>query len=138
MPDNAFIGQATPPTAPALAEVLGPAATVWEQVLAVAREFGADTNEWKSYSVKTGWALRVKRKQRTMVWLAPSRGCFTVLFILGAAAIQAARESGLSLRVRKLLDNAPKYPEGTGLRMVVKTARDLSVLRRLTEIKAAN
>ena len=31
----------------------------------------------------------------------------------------------------KLLDEAPRYPEGTGLRLMVKTAKDLAAIRKL-------
>jgi Protein of unknown function (DUF3788) len=61
-----------------------------------------------------------------------------VLFILGAKAMVAARQSKLPQRVLKVMDEAPKYPEGTGVRFVVKSARDLGMLKKLAAIKLAN
>jgi hypothetical protein len=40
--------------------------------------------------------------------------------------------------VLKLLDEAPHYAEGTGLRLVVKAAKDLAAIQKLALIKLAN
>ena len=138
MPVNAFINKTKQPTDVEIAAALGPARVVWDQLLAeLSVGHGVNTHEWKSYSVKTGWALRVKRKARTVVWLEPSEGCFTVLFILGEMAMQAAGQTKLPQRIVKAMNEAPKYPEGTGVRLVVKTARDIGSLMKLAAIKLA-
>ena len=82
--------------------------------------------------------MRLKRKKRTIVWLAPCQGCFRVAFILGDKAMKAARECELPKRMVKILEEAPKYPEGTGVRIVVKGDKDIAVLKKLAEIKLAN
>lgn len=139
MTANAFINKAQPPNRAELAAALGPATTTWDQLLTdLAQEIGADIHEWKSYSPKWGWSLRVKRKARTIIWLSPSEGCFTVLFILGGKAVQAARDSSLPQRILKALDIAPKFPEGTGLRLKLKSPRDFGTVKRLAAIKLTN
>jgi len=136
---NALIGKVKKPTEEELAAALGPAKAVWDRFMAgLAEENGVDVQEWSSYSRKTGWSLRLKRKKRTIAWLAPCRGCFRVAFILGNKAMKAARECGLPPRVMKILEEAPKYPEGTGVRIAVKGAKDIAVLKKLAEIKLAN
>jgi hypothetical protein len=136
---NAFINKLTEPTDADLAAALGPAKAVWDQLLTdLAQETGANIHEWKCYSPKRGWSLRVKCKARTIVWLAPSEDCFNVSFILGKQAMQAARQTKLSRRVVKVMDEAPKYPEGTGIRLGVKTAKDAEPVKRLAAIKLAN
>ncbi len=139
MPPNAFIGKRKKPTVAELAAALGPAKAVWDQLLAVlARDCGANLQEWNSYSPKAGWSLRVKRKARTIVWMAPCPGCFRAAFILGDRAMQAARQSNWPKRVIKAMDEAPKYPEGTGIRLKVKSSRDIGTLKKLAAIKLAN
>jgi hypothetical protein len=139
MPVNAFLNQPTPPNEAALAAALGPAKAAWDQLLSeLAREQGVDVQEWKCYSPKWGWSLRVKRKARTIVWLAPSEGCFIVLFILGGRAMQVARQAKVSQRIVKAMAEAPKYPEGTGIRLTIRSPRDVSALRKLAAIKLAN
>ncbi|MFZ0828662.1 MAG: DUF3788 domain-containing protein [Verrucomicrobiia bacterium] len=139
MSPNAFIGKAEQPTDEELTAALGPARVPWDQLLAeLAREFGANVHEWNSYSPKAGWSLRVKRKTRTIVWLGPRAGSFIAAFILGDQAMRAARVGKLPQRIVKAMREAPKYPEGTGVRIAMKTAKDISGIRMLAAIKIAN
>ena len=140
MNENAFIGKENEPTDAELRDALGPAKAVWDQLLTeLAGEHGLDIREWKRpLSPKWGWALRVKLKKRTIVWLSPFTGCFEVLFILSAKAMSASQQCALPKHVVEALRAAPKYPEGTGLRLKVKTPRALGALRKLVAIKLAN
>jgi hypothetical protein len=137
--ENAFIGKTKKPTDDELAAALGPAKSVWDRLVKdLAEESGVDVQEWNSYSPKAGWSLRLKRKKRTIAWLAPCQGCFRVAFILGDKAMKAARECGLPQRVIKILDEAPRYPEGTGVRLEVKAVKDVTVLKKLASVKLEN
>lgn len=92
MTPNAFLGRADTPDDAAVSEALGPAKPVWDQLIdALATRHDVTTHEWKSYSHKTGWSLRLLRKKRTIVWLTPCVNCFGVAFILGGKAMRAAR-----------------------------------------------
>jgi Protein of unknown function (DUF3788) len=136
---NAFIGKTKKPTEEELTAALGPAKAVWDQLVAdLAHENGVDVQEWSSYSPKAGWALRLKRKKRTIVWLAPCQGSFRVMFILGDKAVKAARQSKLPQRVIKIIDEAPRYPEGTGIRMNVRGPRDIAAVKKLAVVKLEN
>ncbi len=135
---NAFIGRREIPTDADLCEPLGAAKPAWDALISALAGLEVTGQEWMSYSPKHGWALRLLRRKRTIVWLAPCAGCFQVLFILGDKAVRAAREAGLAARVIQALDQAPKYPEGTGLRLVVKGLRDLPALKKLAAVKLAN
>jgi hypothetical protein len=136
---NAFIGKTKKPTEEELAAALGPARAVWDRFIAeLAEEHGVDGQEWNCYSRKAGWSLRLKQKKRTIVWMSPCEGSFRVAFILGEKAMQTARTSALPARVKKILEEAPKYAEGTGVRIGVDGAKDIAALRKLAEIKIAN
>ena len=87
--------------------------------------------EWTSYSLKAGWSLRLKRGKRTIVWMAPCEGCFRVAFILGDKAVLAARQSRLSARALRALDEAERYAEGTGVRLVVNGPKDIPTVKNL-------
>ena len=139
MTPNAFTGKTEQPTDGELTAALGPARAVWDQLLAdLDREFGVSVCEWNSYSPKAGWSLRVKRKARTIVWLGPRESCFIAAFVLGDKAIQAAHVGKLPQRIVKIMNEAPKYPEGTGVRITLKTPKDLAAVRMLAAIKIAN
>ena len=139
MEPNAFIGKSHRPTDDDLSIALGASKELWDQLVSkLADDLGADIQEWNSYSPKAGWSLRVKHKKRTIVWLAPCSGCFRAAFILGDKAMKAARKSKLPKQVLKVLCEAPRYPEGTGVRLVVKAAGDLAAIRELAAVKLKN
>jgi hypothetical protein len=139
MTPNAFIGKLTVPTDPELATALGNAKSVWDQLLAeLEQDFGLKVREWKCYSPKTGWSMRVKRKERTIVWLGPHEGSFQVVYILGDKAMQAARATKFPARIVKAIAEAPKYMEGSGVRLTMKTPRDVPAVKRLAAIKIEN
>ena len=137
---NAFLGKKQQPSAEELASALGPAAGLWNELVEwMAANVGAAVQEWKGvYVDKYGWSLTLKLKKRTIVYLAPCTGCFRAAFTLSKKAVQAARAARLPKRVREALEEAPRYPEGTGLRLMVKKAADLGPIRKLAEIKSAN
>ncbi len=136
---NAFIGREVQPTDEELFAALGACAGAWKDFVAwMGEEKGVGTQEWKSYSVKYGWTVQLKLKKRTIVHLSPCRGCIVVLFILSDRAVQAARQAKLSKSVAGAIDAAPRYPEGTGVRLVVKGPRDLAATRKLVAVKLAN
>lgn len=135
---NAFIGKTTKPTETEVVAALGSTAALWKQLVEWMAEQGATIQEWNSYSPKAGWALKLKQKKRTIVYLAPCAGHFRIAFILGERAVAAARQSNLSKSTLKLLDEAPRYPEGTGVRLMVKATKDLAAIKKLALIKMAN
>ena len=137
---NAFIGKAEQPSAQEVSAALGPAAGLWNELVnSMAANLGVDTQEWKGICVKKyGWSLQLKLKKRTIVHLAPRLGCFQVAFILGDKALAAAKAAKLPKKILQALAEAPHYPEGTGLRLVVDKTADLAPIRKLAEIKLAH
>jgi hypothetical protein len=133
---NPFVGMTTRPSDSHLEKALGRAKPLWDQLVAeLESQHAVTTREWKSYSPKYGWSLRLMRGKRTIVWLAPYAGVFEVLFIFGDKALTAIRQTAIPVRVLRMLDQAPKYPEGTGLRFQIKTAKDIAVVKKLAAIK---
>ena len=137
---NAFIGKPGMPTDDDLAAVLGRSAkALWDRLLAgLAEQQGIATQEWNSYSPKAGWALRLKRDKRTILYLSPCQGGFRASFALGDKAVEAARGSGLPQRVMQIIDSAKRYAEGTGVRIDVNGRADIAVVLKLAAIKLAH
>lgn len=134
---NAFIGKASIPTAEEVAAALGKTGGLWKEIVDWHAENGAAAQEWNSYSAKSGWSLRLKVKKRNIIYLSPCLA-FRVAFIFSDKTLAAARKSNLSKAIVKLLDEAPHYPEGTGIRLTVKAPKDLAAIRKLALIKLAN
>jgi Protein of unknown function (DUF3788) len=136
---NAFIGKKEKPTKAELNGALGEAAPVWDQLTErLSTELGVTDQEWSSYSPKYGWSVKLKLKKRTILYLGPCSGCIRVSFVLGDRAMKAARDSRLSVSVLKAMDEARRYPEGTGLYLLVKTTREISSIVKLAKIKLGN
>ena len=135
---NAFIGKSHPPTDVELADALGPAKALWDQLLAsLAGEHKLTVQESNSYSPKTGWSLRLKSKGRNIVYLGPCRDAFRTAFVLGDKAVAAARQSDLPQSMIKIISEAKRYAEGTAVRMEIKKAKDIETVTKLAGIKLA-
>ena len=136
---NAFIGATAKPTMDEVFAALGSSAKVWTQLVdEFAKELHVALQEWKSYSPKFGWSLQLKQRKRTIVYLSPCAGCFRVAFILGDKAIKALMEGSPSKNLTKLIHDAPRYPEGTGVRLMVRNRKEMPTIRKLAEAKLAH
>lgn len=135
MTPNAFIGRTLAPTDDELSAQLGAVRELWNELLA---ELALPVQEWHSYSPKAGWSMKLKLGKRTILYLSPCQGCFRVAFILGAKAVEAARQAKLPKTLMKLIDDAPRYPEGTGVRLEVTARKQLPAVKKLAELKLAN
>ena len=136
---NAFIDKPKKPTAAELTAALGPSKALWDQLLAgLADEHNLTVQEWNSYSCKAGWSLRLKLKDRNILYLTPCQRCFFVSFALGDKAVQAARQSGLPQSVIKIINEARRYAEGTGVRMEITKPKDIEIAKQLAAIKLAH
>jgi hypothetical protein len=124
---NAFIGWPAAPSDAELAAELGAAHSLWARL----RSEVPLPGEWRSYSKKSGWSMRLKKGERNIVYLVPGRGGFDVSFALGDRAVAAARERGLA----KMVEGAKRYAEGTAVRFAVKGPKDVAAAKKLVEIK---
>jgi hypothetical protein len=136
---SALDDRSVPPTDRALREVLGRAAALWTALEAdLQAAHGPLAREWNFAGAKYGWSMRLRQKKRVLVYMTPGRSSFLASFALGEAACRAAREQGLPAPMLALIDAAPKYAEGRGVRIPVRTRRDLDGILRLAAIKAAS
>jgi len=137
---NAFIGKNGPPSPEEVAAALGSTAPLWNELIEwMSNHLGVAAQEWKGICVhKYGWSLTLKLKKRTILYMGPCIGCFRVAFSLGDKAVAAAKEAKLPRKILQALAEAPRYAEGTGLRLVVNKGADLAAVRKLAEIKLAH
>jgi hypothetical protein len=136
---SAFDDKASAPTAAELASVLGRASGAWsslkESLLAECRPL---TEVWSFAGKAFGWSLRLKRDTRIIVYMTPCRGYFLASFVLGEKACLAAREARLLPSVLELIESAPKYAEGRGVRIPVRNKKECASIRTLAAIKLAH
>ena len=133
---SAFDEKARHPTNDQLRTVLGRAYQPWIRLLAlIAERIDPAAAVWKFSS---GWSLRVLHKDRVIVYLIPQQNQFLASFALGERAVAAARAAKLSAAILRIIDDAPRYAEGRGVRIPVRGSRQLTALARLAEIKREN
>lgn len=136
---SAFDEKLRPPTADDLRATLGKAYAPWVQLIAlVAERIRPVTELWAFTSANTGWGLRLRHKDRVILYMTPQENQFLVSFVLGDKAIAAAHEARVSPTILKAVSAAPRYAEGTGVRITVKSTRQVSGLAKLAEIKQRN
>lgn len=130
-PPNAFIGRATKPRDADVAVALGSAKKLWDRLVAELEAEYELKPEWNSFSTKYGWSLRMKKRDRNIVYLSAYSGGFAAQLIVGEKALAAAREVILAT----VFDGAKKYPEGTAVRVEMRGAADIAVVKKLVEAK---
>ena len=124
------------PDRAALARELGAAEILWDKLAShIKSEFAPVTEAWGFYKA---WSLRLKRKDRTILYLLPRDGHFLCAFVLGGKATDAARQAKLPKPVMKQIEEAPVYAEGRGFRLEVRTANDLETMKTLAAVKMSN
>ncbi len=135
MPECAFIEKAAKPKPHDLERALGlNAVEVWELFVDYLHEqYSPVVNEWKF--MKSGWVLVPKKKARTICYLFPAEGYFTVAFTFGEKAVAAARQSKLPKRILTAIDEARPYAEGRGFYVKCSRPSDLHHLLTLTALK---
>jgi hypothetical protein len=135
---SAFDDLSHPPGPGELETVLGPAAPLWVQLVArVSTTCSPVTELWSFAGAKFGWSLRLKRKDRIVLYMTPQHGRILAGVVLGEKAAGAAADSGLPAPVLALVEDAPRYAEGRGIRLPVATPGDVEAACMLVALKMA-
>ena len=133
---SAFDDRTKAPTDDQLRSVLGGAYAPWVTLLTlIADRIELIRPVWK---FSAGWSLRVIHKKRVIVYMTPQHDQFLVSMALGERAVAAAHAAKLAKSVLKVIDGAPRYAEGRGVRIPVRGSRQLTALARLAQIKREN
>ena len=134
---SAFTDKHHPPTEVALRETLGAAHTVWVNLIdAVAKRIDPVDQVWGFTSASTGWGLRLRQKDRVILYMTPQNGQFLASLALGEKAVAATATVRLAADLREAIAAAPRYAEGRGVRVTVKRATQVAGLATLAEIKS--
>ncbi len=123
-----------------LARILGRTKRHWDNLRTHALDADpAATPEWEFYSQKSGWTFLLRGKRRNVLYMRPTASHrFTVTFMFGKKAAQAAEESDLPDHVVEMISRAPQYPEGRAVRIEVTKAADVKIAAKLLAIKMDN
>lgn len=135
---NAFIGRKAPPSEKDVAAKLGAATAAWNELVSWLQAQGIACDQWKSISPKYGWTLYPALRRRTILYMGPCEKCFRAAFVLGDRAVAAARSSDLPASLVDQIATARRFAEGKGVRLMVRSVKDLDPVRKLVTIKLQN
>jgi hypothetical protein len=139
MAPSIFLDRESPPSDRQLEAALGTQSALWTELRAkLAAAFAPVSAKWSFSGKSHGWILQLRQKQRTILYLVPGQGSFVASFALSDKACEAARRSGLPARLLAIVDDAPKYAEGRGVRLEVRTKKAVANVEALASIKMAN
>ena len=93
--------------------------------------------EWKFYTKKSG-RERPSIKKRNLFFLTPKKDLYSITFVFGDRAVEAAENSELPERIKTELKQARKYMEGRGIRIDVTSGDELEIVKKLVRIKTKN
>ena len=133
---SVFDDEAGPPDARELAGKLGNAGPLWEELVRhVCEKYPPVTEAWNHGGDKFGWSLRLKRKERILLYMTPQLGQFLLGVVLGEPAAERAHDELLPGDVLELIDGASRYGEGRGIRLPIRTEDDLETAMTLAALK---
>ena len=136
---SAFDDKATAPTEHDVQATLGPAYARWTKLIALVEErVETLVPIWKFAGKTTGWGLRLVHGERVILYMTPQPEQFLVSVVLGERAVAAARAARLPAQIWRAIEAAPRYAEGRGIRIPVRTTAQLPALARLARIKFEN
>jgi len=124
------------PSPAELAALLGAAEVVWTGIVEVVKaQYTPLELEWKPSKSDFGRICLLQHKKRTLVYLTPEKEEIKVAIVLGERAYDLLKGSTVPAKIKKLFAEARPYAEGQGIRFLVKSASDISVVAKLVEIK---
>ena len=134
-----FTDKSINPDNKALAEALSASFSWWNDIKDyVIQQYPKASEEWKHSGKNYGWGFRLKDTKRVIVYLTPNDGFFLFSIVFGEKATQEALKSNISDTIKKIINEAPVYAEGRGIRLEIKSAAIVSDLKKLILIKLQN
>ncbi len=120
-----------PPSTSDLAVLLGKSHAAF---LALTRRATA-TCEWRRYSKKAPWVIRVSQGDRTLFYVTPQAEEFEVTVVLGERAVAAALAGRVRKELHASIRSANSYAEGRPVRVAVTRKADLARVEELVGVK---
>ena len=139
MENSVFMDKSIIPDQYNLEKKLGITSEFWKELKNHLEEnYGPITEDWKFYSQKYGWTLKMLRKKRNLFFFTPLENYFRIVFVFGDKAVAVIEQNDLPKDMIETLKNARKYAEGRGLPIEVKSGADVENIKKLVEIKINN
>ncbi len=125
------------PTQELLHRALGQSLSLWEESIAfLERRQAGIVSEWKFYSKKAGWCLKLANsKGKNLLFLLPQDGYFIATVNMGEKLREQVLQLDLQEKNKQLIRDATVYAEGISVLFSIQDADDLADLKLLLEQK---
>jgi Protein of unknown function (DUF3788) len=121
--------------APSAEELVGLLGKSKSAFLALTHDRAGAICEWKRYSKKSPWVMKVSEGDRTLLYVTPQANQFEVTVVLGERAAQAALAGRVREGLHAGIRAAKPYAEGRPVRVVVTGKADLAGVAELVAVK---
>jgi len=137
MPYERFLDKSKIPDEAAVASALGPAKALWAETHAYIQAHYDHTLEARYFTKQSGWSFRYRKGKKTLCYLFPEAGAFTVLIVLGGAEAERAEgmKDRLSDAVRHAVETTEQLHDGRWIWFRVTEAGDVRSLQALLAAK---
>lgn len=136
---GAFTDKAIVPDDAAVEAAVTTAYASWLALRAtVGKAFDPVAEAWSFSGKRYGWSLRLSHRDRPIVYLTPLRDRFRASLALPERAMDAALAADLPPAVRSAVADAPVYPEGRAIRIIVTNDGDVASVLALATIRMAS
>jgi hypothetical protein len=114
-----------------------PATETWLEIRRYIEDTYGVEPEIKYGWAKYGWTVRYRKVGRSLCWLIPENGGFTVQIVLGKkeSDVAFAKQDELSPRIQHFLRNSRQGHDGRWLYIRVTTTRETDDIKKLLKIK---
>ena len=123
------------PTMEEAHQAAGTAAPIWDALVAFAIDDCGAKGGFVHWGKEYGWALQFVRAGRPFFTLYPAGGTVTLQVVLGRADRASADSLPLADRIRREIDQARSYPDGTWVYLHLSSLEDVPDVRRLIGLK---
>jgi hypothetical protein len=132
-----FLDKGKKPKIEVIEKNLGDKLSLWVELREYLDNRYDFTNEFIFFTKKYGWSYRYKRKGRTMLYLFPEQGAFSILIVLGMKESDEANEirDQLNEQIRSIFDGTEQLHDGRWLWIRILSKSDLDSLKILLSAK---
>lgn len=138
MPYQRLLNKEQKPSQAEIVKTIGERSSLWLKIhefIAANYDFSPELVFWGK---KYGWAIRYRKKSKTLGYFFPEAGAFSVLLVLGGKeAEKVASVAGqLSASVKSVFENTEQLHDGRWLWIRVLTEPDVASVKLLLQAKA--
>ncbi len=98
-------------------------------------EYGSLKKEWKFYSKKAGWTLRISSEKRNLTFISPNDGYFIVTVNMGVKVSEIALDLNISNNTKNLIKQAKAYREGISILIKMRNEEDLGDIKNILNLR---